>query len=132
MGFKHLVLVRPGSSIFEYEDEVMKGLRLIIHVHPDHFTVNEAILFVRQKTEEWRHINGGHHVTPIKAAVAYHLSNVERIDIARMRMECPKNGGALVYKYGDEGFDTWLKNFEEDMQDIHNQVEAAEEADKAL
>ncbi len=132
MEFRHLVVVRPGSSIFEYGDEAIRGVWMIIHVHPDHFTVNEAILFVRQKTEEWQNINGGHHVTPILATVVFHPKNVERGDIIRLNIECPKNGGAQIHKYGDEGFDDWLIEFEAGLQDVHDQISAAEEADKAL
>lgn len=128
MEFKHLVVVRAGSSIFEYGDEAIRGVWLIIHVHPDHFTVNEAILFVRQKTEEWQHINGGHHINPIVAKVVFHPKNLERGDIIRLNIECPKNGGAQIDKYGDEGFDAWLENFEAGIKEVHEDLKVVDEA----
>ncbi len=120
MDYKYVTLVRPGSSFFEYEDDIRNRKWLALNIHPMAFTIPEALLFCRQDKEDiglWRD-ERGHDTSPHRKAVFLAMDYCTRRDLAWLRIELPQNG-AWLYKYRGETFNESLEDFAMGIEDVH-------------
>lgn len=122
--FESVVLVKPGSSIFQYIEELKAHSWLALHVHPDHFTVDGAILFILQSTEERRNIEreAGKSLTPIKKVIFFDHNLVSKVDNYRLRYTAGYNS-CLIQKYNGPAesigsFEECFKAFKDGIDEV--------------
>jgi hypothetical protein len=122
-----VILVRPGSSIWEYEQDLRERRWLLLHVHPMAFTIPGALLFCRQAREENHNLNTDlrHSNSPIKMAVFYSLEHFSKQEIVKMLIEFPQVGG-LPIKYRHVTFVEAFDNFQSGITSVRFQLDKIE------
>lgn len=120
--FDSVVIVRPGSSIYEYLDELQSRSWLLIHVHPEHFTIAEALLFIRQNKEEQCNFGPEYeHTTPHKKVIFFDYKLLNAKEIMTLRIYGPENS-CLVHGYHSR-YSHYKGDFEESFADFKDGID---------
>lgn len=112
----HAVLVRPGSSVFDYKDHLFRWLCL--RIAPEQFTVDEALLWVQQAKEEWKNIHPDVLSVDILTIAVFHNGIADGLGsqkIERLTSELSARGGVCINLYGSDfknAFEVWCQQIE--------------------
>lgn len=118
VGNECVILVRPGTSIFDYENLINGSFPwFALHIHPEQFTLDEALLWARQDQEE-RPGLPNYSSGPNKKVVFYSTELIGRKSVAKAVASFPQLP-TLCYNYSHSSFDSEFKNFCDEIFESH-------------